>query len=110
MSVFSLILLVVPAVADHGDVACRSYAQAVADDYMGSSLERAEEGSRAGAGQVLVIAAGKKYYVPAAESGVITSVGHKLIERKRVFWEEYDRCVRGGDITVNFSAAADTAN
>jgi 3D (Asp-Asp-Asp) domain-containing protein len=109
MSIFALMLFTAPVLAENGDVACRAYAQAVADDYAAGHIERAEEDSAPSAGQVLVIAAGKKYYVPRKTNGIIQSVGHLISERKDVYWEEYDRCLRGGDITINLGSAGDAA-
>lgn len=106
LSAFSLSLFAAPVFADHSDIACRSYAQAVADEYTAGYLERAEEGTKADVGQVLIIAAGKKYYVPSKGSSVVTSVYHRMVERKRVFWEEYARCLKGGDITINIQSGA----
>jgi hypothetical protein len=83
-------------------VTCRAFAQAAADDWSAYELARAEEGAEAGADEVVIIAAGEKYFVPRQSSDLIVrSVGTRIRDYKTVYRDEFHRCLRGGDITIS---------
>jgi hypothetical protein len=112
VSALPLFLLATPALAGDSPnkIACKTYAQAMADEWSGAELTRAEAGDPLGNGdQVLIIAAGKSYYVPSHQEGVIAkSVGQRIREHKRVYAQEFRRCMRGGNITINVDGALAT--
>lgn len=102
LSALALGLTAVPALAGSVNITCRQFAMAMADEYMAGKLERAEDGAPLGnADQVLIIGAGKAHYVPRYQSGVTKSYLTQRRLHREVYNEEYWRCMRGGNITIN---------
>jgi hypothetical protein len=111
MSIFALAFLAAPAFAESPErLACKSYAREVADNWSKGYIEVADEGESAAADQVLIIAAGREYFVPRAGSGIVDSVYFRMRKRNQVFWYAFDRCQEGGDIPVMLEPATETAN
>jgi hypothetical protein len=109
MSIFAIAFLAAPAFAESPErLACKSYAREVADEWSKGYIEVADEGESAAADQVLIIAAGREYFVPRAGSGVIKSVYFRMRERNQVFWDAFERCQHGGTISVILEPAAET--
>jgi hypothetical protein len=104
VSAFALSLFSVSAMAaDQNKITCKAYAQAMADDFSANELVRADAGDPLGdADKILIIAAGKSYYVPRQQNGVILkSVGTTIREHKQIYAQEFHRCMKGGNITIN---------
>lgn len=111
MSIFAFAFLAAPAFAESPErLACKSYAREVADNWSKGYIEVADEGESAAADQVLIIAAGREYFVPRAGSGVIDSVYTRMRKRNQVFWYAFDRCQEGGDVSVMLEPATEAAN
>jgi hypothetical protein len=107
LSVFALGLSVVPTFAEAVNVTCRQFALAMADDYLGDDLVRAENNAPLGdENRVLIIGAGKSHYVPRYQTGVTKSYLAQRELHREIYNEEYWRCMRGGDITINVDPAA----
>lgn len=111
MSIFALAFLAAPAFAESPQrLACKTYAREVADEWSKGYIEVADEGETAAAGQVLIIAAGREYYVPRSGSGIIKPVYTRIRERNQVFWDAFDRCQSGGHVSIKLEPAKNTAN
>jgi hypothetical protein len=111
MSVFAIAVLAGPAFAESPErLACKSYAREVADNWSKGYIEVADEGESAAADQVLIIAAGREYYVPRKGTGIVDSVYFRMRKRNQVFWHAFERCQEGGDISVMLEPATETAN
>jgi hypothetical protein len=111
MSIFAIAFLAAPAFAESPErLACKSYAREVADQWSKGYIEVADEGTSAAADQVLIIAAGREYYVPRAGSGIVDSVYFRMRKRNQVFWHAFERCQRGGTISVILEPATEAAN
>lgn len=99
-----LVLLVsVPAFAETAiGTACRSYAAAVADDYMSDRLVRLGGSEEAGRGFIIAHVGGRKYLMPRAVPGegpiVRESIGTTAREWADVYREERRRCLRHGHL------------
>lgn len=101
MSLLALAVLAAPAFAETPQrLGCKSYAREVADQWSKGYIEVADEGTSAAPDQVLIIAAGREYYVPRSGSGVIKPVYLRMHERNQVFWDAFDRCQAGGHIAI----------
>jgi hypothetical protein len=106
-----LAALAAPAFAESPQrLACKSYARDVADQWSEGYIEVADEGTSAAADQVLIIAAGREYYVPRKSSGVVDSVYTRMRKRNQVFWHAFERCQHGGTISIIMEPAAEAAN
>ncbi len=108
VSAFTLVLFATPALAiDQNKIICKAYAQAMADEWSAGELERAESGDPLGdENRVLIIAAGKSYYVPRQQNSVILkSVGTAIRQHKQIYAQEFRRCMKGGNITINVDGA-----
>jgi hypothetical protein len=107
-----LTALAAPAFAEQSPqrLACKSYAREVADQWSEGYIAVADEGTTAAADQVLIIAAGREYYVPRRGSGVIDSVYTRIRKRNQVFWDAFHRCQRDGDIAIKLAPAIETEN
>jgi hypothetical protein len=108
ISIFTLVLTAAPAFAvDQNKITCKAYAQAMADEWSADELVRAEAGDPLGdENRVLIIASGKSYYVPRQQNGVILkSVGTTIREHKQIYAQEFRRCMKGGNITINVDGA-----
>lgn len=111
MSIFALAVLAAPAFAESPQrLACKTYAREVADQWSKGYIEVADEGETAATDQVLIIAAGREYYVPRAGSGIIKPVYTRIRERNQVFWDAFERCQNGGHISITLEPDAETAN
>lgn len=111
MSIFALALLAAPAFAESPQrLACKSYAREVADQWSKGYIEVADEGTSAAADQVLIIAAGREYYVPRSSGGIVKPVYFRIRERNQVFWDAFERCQRGGHISIKLPPPGSTAN
>lgn len=112
MSVFVLAAFTAPALAEQSPqrLACKSYAREVADTWSQGYIEVADEGETAAPDQVLIIAAGREYYVPRKGSGIIDSVYTRMRKRNQVFWHAFERCRNGGNVTIRLAPATETAN
>jgi hypothetical protein len=78
---------------------CRDYASAAADAWSADQIQRATENDEAPEGSYVVISYGKRYIVRnelGGEDYKPTPVGARIWERKRVFHEEFLRCLRAG--------------
>jgi hypothetical protein len=107
LSVLALGLTAAPSFAVSVNVTCRDFAMAMADEYLGENLVRAEDGAPLGnADQVLIIGAGKAHYVPRYQSGVTKSYLKQRMLHREIYNEEYWRCMRGGNITINVDPSA----
>jgi hypothetical protein len=111
MSIFAIAFLAAPAFAESPQrLACKSYAREVADNWSKGYIEVADQGETAAADQVLIIAAGREYYVPRAGSGIVDSVYFRMRKRNQVFWYAFERCQRGGTISITLEPATETEN
>jgi hypothetical protein len=107
LSAFALGLSVVPSLAGSVNITCRQFAMAMADEYLGENLVRAESGDPLGdESRVLIIGAGKAHYVPRYQSGVTKSYLKQRMLHREIYNEEYWRCMRGGNITINVDPSA----
>jgi hypothetical protein len=103
VSALALGLFAVPSVAATVDLTCRDFARGMADEYMAGKLDRADAGDPVNdADRVLIIAPGRSYYMPRQQNTVMPS---SFLKQRNLYVEtyneEYWRCMRGGDITIN---------
>jgi hypothetical protein len=84
-------------------MACREYARAIADEWSSVDIARIEDDTiQPGADEVVVIAAGKKYFVPREQTEVVaTSVGKRIRAYHNVYREEFRRCLRGSLLNIS---------
>jgi hypothetical protein len=87
------------------DPACRDYAISAADTWAKDLIQRAGDFEQAGSGKVLVIAAGKKYLMPARQADDRTlapmPVGLRIAQYHTVKREEFNHCMFGLPVNAN---------
>ena len=85
-------------------ISCNDFATAFADVASKSYLQRAGERETSGAGKVLVIAAGNKFFIPAKQvddhSLAPTSVWQRMRDWNTAYSDAFWRCKHSDDITV----------
>jgi hypothetical protein len=81
------------------DPICRDYATAAADYYSQDQIQRAGDYEQAGNGKVLVIAAGRKYLLPARQADdrnlAPAPIGERIARYQAVRSEEFKHCMFG---------------
>ena len=99
-----VLLIAAPAVARGAVVTCDQYATAVADEATKDIMQRAGERETSGAGKVLVIAAGNKFFIPAKQADdrslAPASVWQRMREWNSAYGDAFWRCRHSDDLTL----------
>ncbi len=86
-------------------MSCRNFARLAALDWAQDYIAPAADAEKANHNQVVVIAAGQKYFVPKRQPDDLNlhliPVGQRAIEINNVYNEELDRCLGAQTITIN---------
>ena len=97
-------LIAAPAVARAAIVTCDQYATVVADEATKDSMLRAGERETSGAGKVLVIAAGNKFFIPAKQADdrslAPASVWQRMRDWNSAYGDAFWRCRHSNDLTL----------
>jgi hypothetical protein len=112
MSILAFAIFAAPAFAEIPQrLGCKSYARVVADEWSVGYIEVADPGTTAPEDQVLFIGFGREYYVPRKDSGIIDSGYFRIRKRNQVFWDAFNRCMDGGNVSITLPPpGVDTAN
>jgi hypothetical protein len=96
-----------PAFAGNSQVqfSCEEFASAISDNYKRDDMQWADDFDTTQPGKVLVIGAGKKFYIPRykqpAQGLAPKTVWQNLNEYDDAYNEAYWRCVNATNITIN---------
>ena len=86
------------------NISCNEFATAVADVASKSFLQRAGERETAGAGKVLVIAAGNKFFIPSKQADdrslAPASAWQRIRDWNTAYSDAFWRCKHSDDITL----------
>jgi hypothetical protein len=84
---------------------CRDFASTVADQWAQDYIMRAADAEKPSHNQIVVIAAGQKFFMPRRQPDEfnlhLIPVGQRVIERNHVYQEELARCLGAERITIN---------
>jgi hypothetical protein len=84
---------------------CRDFAMFAADQWAQDFVLRGQDAEKPNHNQIVVIAAGQKYFVPKRQPDElnlhVVGFGQRIIERNQVYQEELARCLGAERIVIN---------
>jgi hypothetical protein len=87
------------------NLTCRDFATTAADQWAQDFILSAADAEKPNHNQIVVIAAGQKYFMPKRQPDELNlhliPAGQRIIERNRVYEEELARCLGAERIVIN---------